>query len=91
MIPSKTEEPRPWDSMKSLDLYFLYQWDETDPSDSFVRPIPPVTSFLLNLPDRDTLEEDPSELDDALLHRHLHSLRLPPDSFVFRSGIRLPG
>ncbi|RXW25409.1 hypothetical protein EST38_g445 [Candolleomyces aberdarensis] len=64
----KTEKPRPWDSIKSLDLYFMDIWGETDPSDSLFRHIPPVTSFLLNLPDRESLAEDPSELDEALLH-----------------------
>ncbi|KAJ2915053.1 hypothetical protein MD484_g5372, partial [Candolleomyces efflorescens] len=65
----KTEtRPRPWDSMKSLDLYVTHRWDETDPSKSLFRHVPPVTSFLLHLPDTKFLSDDPSELDHALLH-----------------------
>jgi hypothetical protein len=64
----KNDKPRPWDSIKSLDLTFYEFWDETDPSDPLFRHIPPVTSLSLYLPDRYSIIEDGGTLDDLRIH-----------------------
>ncbi|RXW25431.1 hypothetical protein EST38_g435 [Candolleomyces aberdarensis] len=70
MSSLKIHEPRPWDSIKSLEVRFYDVWDEPGPQDShpdsIFKHIPPtVSSLYLYLEDRD----DIVAINDGL---HLH-------------------